>query len=356
MAKPMLVTLPLVLLLLDYWPLKRFQFGQSGGGRLVLEKLPLLALSAASSVVTYFAQQSWGAVGPLSVHPLTVRTTNAFISYIAYMGKMIWPFHLAVLYPYPPTFPWWQVAGACLLLVTVSLLIIRAVKRRPYLAIGWLWYLGTLVPVIGLVKVGAQSMADRYTYVPLIGLFIMIAWGVPELVAQWRHKKTALSIIAATLLSILTGTTLLQVRYWTNSITLFEHALHVTPNNYMAHYILGIAFASESKINEATAHFYQALQVNPRYAKAHNNLGVVLARQGKVTEAVSHFYEALRIAPVYAEAHNNLGFALSNQGRIDEAITHFSEALRISPAFAEAHNNLEMVLALRGRATDNRKR
>jgi len=352
MAKPMLVTLPLVLLLLDYWPLKRFQFGQSGGGRLVLEKLPLLALSAVSSVATYFVQQSGGAVEPLSVHPLTVRTANALVSYTVYMGKMIWPFHLAVLYPYPPTFPWWQVAGACLLLATVSLLAIRAVKRRPYLAMGWLWYVGTIVPVIGLVQVGSQAMADRYTYVPLIGLFIMIVWGVPELVARWRHRKTALSIIAATFLSILTATTLLQVRYWTNSITLFEHALHVTTNNYVAHDNLAFALEKQDRINEAISNYSKALRINPSLASTRNSLAVILAKQGRIDEAISHFSEALRRDPEYAEAYNNLGLAFANQGGTSEAIKHYSAALRINPKYAKAHNNLGVVLADQGRITE----
>jgi len=352
MAKPMVVTLPLVLLLLDYWPLKRFQFGQSGGGRLVLEKLPLLALSAVSGVVTYFAQQSGGAVESLSVHPLTVRVANAFVSYTAYMGKMICPFHLAVLYPYPPTFPWWQVAGACLLLVTVSLLAICAVKRRPYLAVGWLWYVGTLVPVIGLVQVGSQAMADRYTYVPLIGLFIMIVWGVPELVARWRHRKTALAIKAAMFLSILTATTLLQVRYWTNSITLFEHAIHATTDNSVAHYNLGVALANQERITDAIEHFSEALQINPEYAKAHNNLGNALDLQGRTNEAIDHYLQAMRIKPSLAGPHFNLAGILTKQRRIDEAIDHYLQALRINPSLAEAHNYLGFFLAKQGRTDE----
>jgi len=349
MSKPMVVTLPFVLLLLDYWPLKRFQFGQSGGGRLVLEKLPLLALSAASSVVTYFVQHSGGAVTPLSVHPFTVRIANALVSYIAYMGKMIWPFHLAVLYPYSRTFSCWQVAGACLLLVTVSLLVILAVKRRPYLAVGWLWYIGTLVPVIGLVQVGLHAMADRFTYVPLIGLFIMIAWRVPELVSQWRRKKTWLALIAATLLSILAAATLLQVRYWTNSVTLFEHALHVNTNNSLAHSNLGTALAKRGRITEAIRSFSKALRINPGDSKAHNNLGLAFEKQGRMTEAVIHFSQALRINPEDSEAHNNLGRVLVNQSRVTDAIRHFSHALRINPEDAKAHNNLGVALMRKGK-------
>lgn len=348
-SKSMLVTLPFVLLLLDYWPLKRFQFGQSGGWRLILEKVPLLALSAASCLITLHVVISKGTIGSLSSYPLTVRIANALVSYIAYIAKTVWPFDLTFLYPYPNRIPLWQVAGACLLIGSVFLLIIRSVRRRPYLFVGWLWYIGTLVPVIGLVQIGLQAMADRYAYVPLIGLFIMIAWGVPELVAQLRYKKTWLSLIAATLVSILATATLLQVRYWKNSITLFEHALHVTTNNYVIHYGLGLMLASQGETHDGINHFYEALRINPDFAEPHKELGIALANQGKMPEAAGHFSEALRIDPGYTEAHNGLGFALSMQGRMDEASKHYLEALKINPQSSEAHNGLGVVLAKQGR-------
>jgi len=349
MAKPMLVTLPFVLFLLDYWPLKRFQFGQSGGGRLVLEKLPLIALSAACSVVIYIAQQSGGAVVSLSLHPLTVRTANALISYIAYIGKTVWPFHLAVFYPYPHSFSWWQVAGAFLSLVSVSLLVIRSVKRRPYLAIGWLWYMGTLVPVIGLVQVGSQAIADRYTYIPLIGLFIVIAWGIPELLARWRHKKTGLIIIAASLVFLLTANTHNQIGYWADSVSLFEHTLDVTVNNGIIHNNLGMALAKQGKTADAIAHYHEALNIDPFHARAHNNLASALYDLGRTEEAIHHYSQALKIIPTYAEAHNNLGFVLFMKGRTPEAVHHYTEALRINPELTAAHNNLGHILANQGR-------
>jgi len=314
MTKPMLVTLPFVLLLLDYWPLKRFQFRQPGKLRLILEKLPLLVLSAASCFLTYFIQHRWGAVEPLSVHPLTVRIANVLISYIAYMGKMIWPFHLAVLYPYSRTFPWWQVSGACLLLVFISLVVIRTVRQRPYLAVGWLWYMGTLVPVIGLVQVGVQAMADRYTYVPFIGLFIAIAWGVPELVARWRHRISLLACISSATLLLLMILTWMQLQHWKDGITVFEHAVHVTNNNMVGHAVLATALISDGQLNEAVIHLNESLRINSEYAMAHNNLGVALTLQGRTAEAIRHYSEALRINPRYSDAYKNLNRALSLQG------------------------------------------
>ena len=245
MSKPMLVTLPFVLLLLDFYPLNRFQFQQSDGSanaqqksialRLILEKTPLFVLVAMSSAITFYAQKHGGAVASLKVIPLKARVANALVSYANYIGKMVYPSKLTVLYPHPGMLPWWKIAGACFLLVSISFLAIRVVKQSPYFAMGWLWYLGTLVPVIGLVQVGSQSMADRYTYVPLIGIFIIIAWGIPELVAQWRYRKIWLATLATVILTILMAMTWKQVGYWKNSITLFEHTLKVTTNNALPH-------------------------------------------------------------------------------------------------------------------------
>ncbi|MCK4786001.1 MAG: tetratricopeptide repeat protein [Desulfobacteraceae bacterium] len=359
MAKPMLVTLPFVLLLLDYWPLKRLQFGQLRGDSntqqrlsvltLIWEKTPLFALTAASSIVTFLVQQSGGAVGSFTAYPLNVRIANALVSYVSYIGKMIWPYHLAVLYPHPRMFPWLLVAGACLLIVFIFFLVIVAVKRHPWFAVGWLWYIGTLMPVIGLVQIGSQAMADRYTYIPLIGIFIIIAWGFPELVSRWRYRKIGLSTIVVACLSAIMVTTCLQVRYWRNSITLFEHTLNVTANNYVAHSNLGIALFFQGKRDEAMVHFHKALHINPGFADARTNLGIVLANKGRMTEAISHFSEVLRINPDSYEAHNNLGVALERQGNTAEAVKHYSEALRINPDFDEAHNNLGAALASQGK-------
>jgi len=392
MAKPMLVTLPFVLLLLDYWPLGRFQVKKPAPVQisdeeppkdtkgkkikaqrhtaknavqeneittsdyqwlralpLIREKIPFFVFAATSSVVTFIAQQSGGAVRSFDILPLTVRVSNAFVSYISYIVKMIWPYNLAVLYPHPNDFPIWQAAGACLLLILISFITIRTIRRFPYLIVGWLWYLGTLVPVIGLVQVGIQSMADRYTYIPLIGIFIIIAWGISDLAERCNYRKDLLIVTSAILLSILTVVTWFQVRHWSNSITLFKHAINVTANNYMIHNNMGTALAELGKIDAAIAHYAEALQINPGYAKAHNNLGNALDRQGRVDEAIDHYAEALRINSGYAKAHYNLGNVLARQGRVDEAIDHYAEALRINPGYAKAHNNLGNTLARQGK-------
>ncbi len=256
MAKPMLVTLPFVLLLIDYWPLGRLQFGQSNRthesmtpglqrssvSSLIFEKVPFFAISAVSSTVTYIVQLSAGAMPSQDVLPLQVRTANALVSYISYIGKMIWPHHLAVSYPHPGSnLPLWQIAGASLLLVFISALVIRGAGRFPYLVVGWLWYLGTLVPVIGLVQVGSQAMADRYTYVPLIGLFVIIVWGAPNLVRRWRHGRFLLVSSSGVLLLTLMACTWLQTSYWKDSFTLFQRTLDVTADNWRAHNGLGLA-------------------------------------------------------------------------------------------------------------------
>ena len=252
MTKPMLVTLPFVLLLLDYWPLNRFQFGSSGDCNysiqrpfdfgLVWEKTPLFLLAAVSSVMTYIVQKSGGAVNSLATIPFHDRIANAIVSYVSYIGKMIWPDNLAVFYPYPKSILLWKVAGAGLLLVVVSVVIFRMVRTKPYFAVGWLWYIGTLVPVIGLVQVGSQGMADRYTYVPLIGIFVIIAWGVPDFMPKWRYKKIGFTVTIAAILAIIMITTRLQIRYWSDSLTLFKHAFEVTTvDNCIVHGKLGEA-------------------------------------------------------------------------------------------------------------------
>jgi tetratricopeptide (TPR) repeat protein len=359
MSKPMLVTLPFVLLLLDYWPLGRFQLIPSSMNpkslrskpknnsgqismvlRLIREKAPFFLLSALSSILTIFAQQKGGAMVSLEHYPFESRVANALVSYASYIGKMIWPSHLSIFYPYQEILPLWKVVGAGLLLTSVSVLVIRVVHKLPYLAVGWFWYIGTLIPVIGLVQVGSQAMADRYTYVPLIGLFVMVAWSAPDILAGWRHRRVVLSISAGILLSILMIATRLQVPHWQNSIMLFGHSIDVTSNNYLAHNNLGSAFMRQGKIQEAIAHFTEALRISPDDPEVHYNLGVVLQGQGKLQEAIIHFAQAVRIKPDYAIAHNNLGVALVVQGKIQEAIAHFAKAVQAKPDYAEAHINL----------------
>jgi len=366
MTKPMLVTMPCVLLLLDYWPLKRFQLSQPGGDtpattgifkeqgvpflRLLLEKTPYFALAAASSIVTFLAQRSGGAVSALDVYPVKIRIANALVSYVSYIGQMVWPRGLAVFYPHPGThLPGWHAVGAGLLLACISIAVIRAARRHPYLAVGWLWYLGTLVPVIGLVQVGAQAMADRYTYVPLIGLFVIIAWSIPDLLAGNHYRKIVLSMAVGTVLLALTVSSWLQVQHWKNNLTLFKHALKVTAKNYVAHDSLGNALAQQGKVEEAIDHYYEALKIKPNLVNLHNNLGVALLEQRKVKEAMSHYDIALRLNADYAETYNNFGVAWFTVGEFDKAIAHYHEALRLDPAYGKAHNNMGNALVEHGR-------
>ncbi len=337
MAKPMLVTVPCLLLLLDIWPLGRW--GRVSTARLLAEKLPLFALTAASSIVTLIAQQRLGAMRPMEWLPFGTRVANAVVSCVAYLGKYVWPERLAVFYPHPAgALSAWQVVGAAALLIVVSAAVAMWARRRPYLAVGWLWYLGTLVPVIGLVQVGSQGMADRYTYLPLIGITIAVVWGVAELTSRWR--RAAVMVACGVMVIALAIGTRQQMAYWRNSLTLFEQALRVTTNNALAHYNVGVALRARGRLDEAIAHYAEALRIKPNYVEAHVNLGVLLASRGNWDEAVSHYTEALRFQSDSAEAHNNLGIALARQRRLDEAVAHFEVALRIQPEYVEAHNNL----------------
>lgn len=355
MSKPMLVTLPFILLLLDYWPLHRFQLGSSGDKNytiknpfwygLVLEKIPLFLLSAASSIGTYLVQKSSGAVNSLAAIPFHDRIANAMVSYVSYIGKMIWPHNLAVLYPYRESILLWKVAGAGLLLIVVSVIAFRMKRTKPYLAVGWLWYIGTLVPVIGIVQVGVQAMADRYTYVPLIGIFIIIAWGVPDILVRLRHKRIILAISTAFVLSAFMVCTFFQVKNWENSITLFEHALNVTVENSVAHINLGEALSGQGKIDAAVKHYYEALRIKPNLAAPHLNLGVALKESGNLNEAMDHFSKVLGLKSDCAEAHYELGDTLNRKGDFAGAIEHYQEAVRIKPDYAKVYNNLGVILA-----------
>lgn len=348
MSKPMLVTLPFALFLLDFWPLGRLRPGKDARGRvygLVREKIPLFMLSAVSSVVTLLMQGSAGAIQSFEILPLKVRVVNALGSYAGYIIKMLWPHHLAVFYPHTGMLPAWQIAGSVILLVFISILVACMRQKRPWLIVGWLWYLGTLVPVIGLVQMGSQAMADRYTYVPLIGPFIMIAWGLSDLMAQYRCRRTVLIASSVAVFSILMVCTWFQVRRWQNSVTLFEHTIRVTTNNSTAHNNLGVAFARRGRFEEAIAQYGEALRIKPDYANAHNNLGIVLSCQEKFEEAISHYTRAIQIRPEYAEAHNNLGVAFTRTGKLKEAIDHFHETLKLDPFFVKTYNNLGNVLS-----------
>jgi tetratricopeptide (TPR) repeat protein len=372
LSKPMAVTLPLVLLLLDYWPLNRLALHQQFAEKksladkesystasrrwfatnVVIEKVPFFAFAVLASTVTFLIQHRSGAAKSFVQYPLTERIANALVSYVSYIFKMIWPQNLAVFYPHlGQSLTMWQVVLAGLLLLVVSLVVIRTGRRHPYLPVGWLWYVGTLVPVIGLIQAGDQGMADRYTYIPLIGLFVIISWGVPELTKNWRHGRIVLALTAATLLLALSVCTHLQIRYWKNDITLFTHALKVTENNFVAHNNLGAALARQGKLQDGIAHFIEALRFSPDYERAHFNLGLARDKQGKIDEAIVHFSEALEIKPDYPEAHNGLGVALARQGRLEEAIAHFKAALQLQPDNTNARANLDLATKLVGKTT-----
>jgi Flp pilus assembly protein TadD len=351
MAKPMLVTLPFVLLLLDVWPLKRIgpQTDATEVVRLLREKLPLLVLAGASGLITVLVQRKGGAVAPVDALPLTFRLQNALVSYVAYVGKMLWPVHLAAVYPYPRSIPTAWVAASAIALIAASVAALRAARRRPYLAVGWFWYLGTLVPVIGLVQVGSQAMADRYTYIPLVGLFLVVAWGVPDLLDRWPAGRRALPIAAAFVILGCLVTARVQVQYWRDSQALWQHAVDVTTDNFIAQDGLGVAFATQGRGKEAIAHFAEAVRANPNYPYAHNNLGIELRKQRRLEEAVVQEAEAVRLKPDFAEGHNSLGNALADEGRLDEAVSHYAEAVRLKPDYIDAHRDLAVALGKLGR-------
>jgi tetratricopeptide (TPR) repeat protein len=363
MSKPVAVTLPFALLLLDFWPLRRLRLGIIDNGlnpsiskfmnavhrrvvfsRLVLEKIPLFLLAAVLSLVTVLAHRGSGAVSSIGGVSLEARIGNALVSYVKYIEKMIWPDRLAVLYPHPIILPLWKVAGAVLMLAMISVLVILAGRKRPYYIMGWLWYLGTLLPTIGLVQAGVQGMADRFTYIPMIGLFIMVVYGISDIVREWRCSKVVLTISGAVWLLILMVSTVNQVQLWRNSVTLFNHTLKVTVNNSLIENNLGVTLARQGKDYDAAVHYKKALEINPRYSDAHYNLAALLVRQGKDQEAMVHFVEALRAKPNSAEAHNDLGVFLTKHGKIQEAIFHFLEAIRINPNYGGAYFNLGLVL------------
>ncbi|MEE9613667.1 MAG: tetratricopeptide repeat protein [Thermodesulfobacteriota bacterium] len=353
MSKPMLVTLPLVFLLLDWWPLGRFA---RGARSLIIEKIPLLALSVVFSVVTYVTQQGGGAVRSFEQYPLWVRVSNALISYVSYMWKAICPHDLAVLYPHPGDAVYVpHGAGAALLLVAITATAVLARRRYPYFPVGGFWVVGTLVPVIGLVQVGGQAMADRYMYVPLVGLAIVSAWAVPEFLGRVPGRTRLLGASAAVVLALLAVATSFQLRHWRTSVTLFTHALAVTEGNAGAHYNLGVALVERGETEGAVVHYREAIRVNPAYAEAHNNLGLAYGEKGLIREAVEEFGLALRIRPDDAEAHNNLAIAYHSLGRMDEAIAEYREALGLKSGLVEAHYNLGLAYGEKGLREEARR-
>jgi tetratricopeptide (TPR) repeat protein len=341
MAKPMLVTLPFALLLLDYWPLKRIIDSKRSILKLVLEKLPFIVFAAISSVITYNLQTKTG----IDILPLGARISNAAVSYISYIGKMIYPAGLSVFYPYPlGGITAWKITFAAILLVVITITAILA--RRRYLLVGWLWYLGTLVPVIGFVQVGDQAMADRYTYLPLTGIFIMLAWSAAEIINRIHARIFVPAIISAIILIVLLICTRIQLSYWRDSVTLFERALAVTKNNYMMHYDLAYELISQGHLDEGISHYRQATEIAPENTNIRYNLANALNSQGKIDEAIGEYRKITGYDKNYVNAYNNLGYALLQQGKLDEATTCFREALKIKPDMVNALVGLARVMAI----------
>jgi len=357
LSKPMLVTLPLVLLLLDCWPLGRLTRFRipvpqpSSLNHLLLEKLPLLGLAVASCVVTIFAQAK--AIMPIERMSLPLRMGNASISCVTYLGQIFWPSGLAVLYPF--TAGSVGVSGVVLSLVLLACISTGAFflrRRHPCFLTGWLWYLIMLAPVIGILQVGSQARADRYTYLPQIGLYLLLTWAAADLCAGWRHRRWLLGGLATVILVALMFCARVQTAYWRNSESLWTHTLACTTDNAVAHNSLGNALLQKGSLDEAMVHFQTALQINPGYMGAHNNLGNALLQKGSLDEAMVHFQTALQIDPDDTDAHNNLGIALLQMGRVDEAIAQYQKALQIKPDSADAHNNLGNALLKQGRVDE----
>jgi hypothetical protein len=362
MAKPMLVSLPIVLLVMDYWPLGRLQVTgyrlQKPDTRhptpntrhLFLEKLPLVALAGASCAITYWVQETVGAVDPTHAYPFGVRLANAVVLPVSYLLKTFWPAGLAVYYPHPgPSLPVWEVVVCTAALAGVTALAVRARKSQPWLIAGWLWYLVTLLPVAGIVQVADHAMADRYTYVPLIGVFFAIAWSVPEMLVRGSARRSAaLSAAAVLAIGALGVCSYIQAGCWRNSMTLFSHTLAATsPRNAVALFNLGIAYAQQGDDEEATRLYRAAIRAEPRHVGAHYNLGNSLARLNRPDEAWQEYLIALKLHPENSVVHHSMGYLLAQQGKIDQAIHEFKEAVRIDPHNVDARYNLEQLEAPR---------
>jgi len=351
MSKPMLVTMPFVLLLLDYWPLNRLQIGNKQRiFHLVREKIPFFILAIASSVVTFLVQRHSGAVALPDMLPLKLRVSNAVVSCLQYIFKMFYPAGLAVYYPYDVAkLSTINVLLAATVLLVISILVIRNTAKHRYLLVGWLWYLGTLIPVVGLVQVGGQAMADRYTYVPLIGLFIIIAWGANDLLQNWKYRKIALGVSSIAAVSVLSVCAWQQTSYWCTSQTLFEHTLKVTTGNYVAYNCLGSALIEQDKFDEAIDLLHRCLRIKPDYAWAYHNLGIAYSKLNRCEEAIKACEQATRIQPKNSWAYYTLGVACDKLGRYREAIEAYKHAVTVEPYYADAYYNLGAAFAKLGR-------
>jgi len=365
LAKPILVTLPLVLLLLDYWPLRRFSLDrpvqagpmpEPGSTRRVLfhlvwEKIPLFTLAALSALITYHAAQTGGAVKSAAAFPIAGRMANAVVSYGTYLVKMVYPSNLAIFYPYPPSRPVWQIAAAALFIVLTSMIVYRKRAEFRYALVGWLWYLITLLPVIGFIQVGYQSMANRYAYLSLVGIFIFIAWGIPDLLKKMPGRRY-LPGVAAVLITALAFSTGIQLPHWQNGEAAFRWALLVTKHNHIARMGMGNVWLARGDLRMAQSAYEEALRIKPDYVEAHNNLALVLMRTGRADEAIIHYRQALTENPDSAEVHNNLGAVLAGLGKFPEAGISFRKAVELKPDYTDAHSNLAAVLTKQGQIAE----
>ena len=351
MSKPMLVTWPFVLLLLDYWPLGRVGWGRGRSvGALVLEKLPFFILAAGVSAVTFVVQRQGAAVETMQSLSLAARSQNALLACVRYLLKTVWPGDLAVFYPRPDHWPVVEVLLAASFLVGVSVLVIGLRRRFPFLLMGWLWYLGTLIPVMGLVQVGLQSMADRYTYLPSLGILIALVWGLERLARSRPPLRAALTLAGVATVLVCAGLTRAQLPYWQDGETLFRHALAVTGSNPIAGYNLGVALDEKDRMDEAMIEYQKVLDLQPGNTLARLNLGTDLDQAGRSEEAIPEYQRVIQLEPNNPKAHNDLGIALFKLGRNDEAVREFQAAVRLEPESAEAHNSLAAALFTRGDA------
>ena len=316
---------------------------------MLFEKIPFFVLALLASVLTYVAQQRGGSLTPVESLPLGGRIENALISYCRHLGMLFWPTDLAVFYPLPGQWPLWQALLAGGLILSFSVLAWIRRSRYPYLLIGWLWFIGMLVPVIGLVQTGSQALADRHTYLPSFGVLLLAVWSVYELLRGWRYRVPALSVAGGAAIILSLGLTRQQLALWKGSETLFRHALEVTQNNFIAHNCLGVALLNKGQIDEAIIHYHEAIRLTPNNSLGYSNLGVALLRKGQVDEAIRQFQQALPLEPDDAGTHNNLGNALARKGQIDQAISQYEAAIRLRPHDADAHSNLGVALYRKGR-------
>lgn len=360
MAKPMLVTLPFVLLLVDYWPLGRMTFTKTlpdnhpGTEKkslsfLLWEKTPLLLLSFLSCVVTYVAQDKYHAVISLQNISLSQRIFNAVNSYVGYLEKTFRFQKLEVFYPYPERFESLEIVVAITLIMLLSTLAFTLIKKSPYLTVGWFWYLGTLIPVIGLVQVGSQAMADRYTYIPLVGIFIMLVWGMYEVLSKLKYGKYINLFMLTVFMATAATASYYRVQIWENNFTLFEHAIEHDKKKHIAYHIIGYNAAKYGDNEKALYYYYQTLKINPKYDPAYLHAGNVLQKMGKLDEAINCYMKALQINDKSAEAQYNTGVILILKNRFQEAADHFKESLKINPDDADVHNNLGIALVKTGK-------